>query len=184
MVVCKFKLKMSENKIKDDTDKTQTYRNATAEDIKTCNHCIWERISDKILQGDTGIEQLTIDFINAIKEAAEEHLKPTEPNIEQSYISDKTWELIEERWKAKYQHELDKEEELYKKVKRSVQKDKRKFIMNSIKEITDQREKWTGVKSMKIFFTPLYTKLGDRDFKKVKKGQRADAIADYLEQKH
>ena len=74
----------------------------------------------------------------------------------QHYISDSTWELIEARWKAKKKGNIEEDESLHKRIKTAVKKDKKKHVMETIREIEVQKEKWTGVKRMKKHL-PLFT---------------------------
>ena len=65
-------------------------------------------------------------------------------------------------------------------IKKEAKKDKKKFLLEQMKDTLPVRDQWAGIKMLKKKHTPNFTKLKDKDGLRVGPSRRAEAIADYL----
>ena len=76
---------------------------------------------------------------------------------------------------------------LQKEIKKATKKDKRDHLLEQFREDKQDKHKktlWKAVKALKGKFTPRYIQMKNRKGTLVPLKQRAEAIADYLEQSH
>ena len=74
----------------------------------------------------------------------------------------------------------DKEKELTKKIKKAADKDKEDYILETLKELLELKEKWRGIKNLKSNFVPNFIKINDIRGNRTPYGKRAHVIAEYL----
>ena len=99
-------------------------------------------------------------------------------------MSQETWQKIVERQHAHESGNLGVVQELSNKIKNLARRDKRRAVFDSIREIPDQREKWTDVKKLKKEHQPRFIHMKDLQGEYVAPRNRAEAIATYLQDKH
>ena len=124
------------------------------------------------------------EISNCIIETAKQTLTKIDQNQRQEYLSQETWQKIVERQQAHESGNLGVVQELSNKIKNLARRDKRRAVFDSIREIPDQREKWTGVKKLKKEQQPRFIHMKDLQGEYVAPRNRAEAIATYLQDKH
>ena len=123
-------------------------------------------------------------FVQTMKQAAERILPRKNKAINRSYISGTTWNLIEERQKARENGDCVEESRLNKEVSKSAKRDKQQWKLNKLEDLTDCRECWKNIKFEKSNFTPNFYSMKDVHGNRVPNSQKASALADYLHYKH
>ena len=124
------------------------------------------------------------DIPKAIAQAAACSLTKLSHRQQRGYISRNTWDLIEKRQAAHEQGRNVEVIELNRNISVNAKKDKRSHVLDSLKEMPAQKEKWQGVRGLKSGFKPRFTQLKDIRGNFVPPKKRAECFAEYLEQKH
>ena len=93
-----------------------------------------------------------------IATAASKALSVMRPQQKQQYISRRTWSKIRKRQEAHEQSRSDTVKELTEDIKMRIKKD---AILNSVRYIADQKEKWKGIKGMKNDSIPHFIHMKD-----------------------
>ena len=119
-------------------------------------------------------------FLDSIRKAARVNLRPTPLGRRRSYISEHTWDLILQRQREHDNGNHDILSELTKKIKKEAKNDKKRHILEQLKDTLPSREQWAGIKIIKKKRTPNFTKMKDKDGNRVGPRGRAGAVADYL----
>ena len=120
------------------------------------------------------------NFISIIAQASRSAFNPVPAMQRRCYISQHTWALIEQRQAAHTECNSQTVKDLTRRIKCEARKDKRKFLLESLKESVDSRSQWKAIKNLKKKSTPNFTKLKDKDGNRVGPHRRAEAIAEYL----
>ena len=131
---------------------------------------------DQTIDLDERMRGLMEDMLNR----AAENFTPIPPKQKQSYLTEKTWNLITKRQEA---HEKGNEEEctkLSKQIRKAADKDKFEFQKSEFEKGATQKEKWEGIKTAKKNYTPTFTKMKDIRGNRVLPDKQADAKAEYL----
>ena len=92
------------------------------------------------------LELSTANFIKAMMDAAETHLKPLEKATRKPYITDQTWKLIQEKWDAKKTIWFGKKHEGL--VKKWLQRSKK--IKENISKKNNNRNKVVDANTIKV----------------------------------
>ena len=106
-----------------------------------------------------GVQVNNKNFSQAIKQAAEKFLTKIPTEQKQAYLSEATWDLIENRQAARAQSNSDLEQQLNAAIKRSARCDKKKWKLRMLEDFSSARAKWKGVKLEKSTFKPSFYKL-------------------------
>ena len=120
------------------------------------NNYVARRVEEEgLVGGEPGrcpnpLEKLGI----VLKEAAEATLEEIPRELKKDYISRGTWGLMEERGKAQLRGDVAKAEELNKKIKAEVRKDKQEYRLKQLEEADEKGYKWEGLKKLRSTFTP------------------------------
>ena len=131
-----------------------------------------------------GVQVNNKNFSQAIKQAAEKFLTKIPTEQKQAYLSEATWGLIENRQVARAQSNSDLEQQLNAAIKRSARCDKKKWKLRMLEDVSSARAKWKGIKLEKSTFKPSFYKLKNIHGQSVPLDKKADALAEYLEQRH
>lgn len=139
----------------------------------------------KLLSEIPDAEKLDIDrrlnqFVQALLTSARKTLDAVSPKQKKQYISQYTWELIEQRQRARESGDAEEEKNLTKLIKTAARKDKQNYVVQTLETRGSAREQWQGIKNLKTKFVPNYTKLKDMRGSRVPYGERAKATAEYL----
>ena len=126
----------------------------------------------------TNIQKPTGHTTAAVKEAAENTLTPIPPHIKKPYLTATTINLMAERQTMRDRGHWETEKQLNKKIKKSVQKDKRAHIIANL-----EQEEWNDVKLQRKGFVPRFTRLKNKDGNVAPSSERPHLLADYFEQK-
>ena len=132
-------------------------------------------------------EEIKFDFeqVNQVfTKAAENCFEKANPLIKKSYISQNTWELIQKRQRIHEGKEKGDLKQCIKHVKKAVIADRTKFVIDKLQETTKEKPHWKPIKELRTNYTPNFTKVNDKNGKRVPIPQRATAVAEYLEQEH
>ena len=124
------------------------------------------------------------DIAKAIAQAAACSLTKLSHRHKRGYISRNTWDLIEKRQAAHEQGRNVEVIELNRNISVNAKKDRRNHVLDGLKEMPAQKEKWQGVRGLKSGFKPRFTQLKDIRGNFVPPKKRAECFAEYLEQKH
>ena len=124
------------------------------------------------------------EFSNVLKLAASNALtrKPTEQK--RSYISAEAWNAIQSRQQARAQGNIALEQQLNQQIKQLVKRDKKRWKLDLLEDMSTAKNKWKGIKMEKSTFKPSFYKMQDIHGQPVPLEKKADAIAEYLERKH
>ena len=74
----------------------------------------------------------------------------------QSYISNETWNVIEERNACRANVDTDKEKDLNKQIKKKADADKLSYTINKLQQGIHLKEKWQGIKDGTSKFVPTF----------------------------
>ena len=128
------------------------------------------------------------DWIEALKQAAEETLEEITPECKQDYIKKSTWGKMEERSAMAEEGDRDKKvNKLNKEIKIMTKADKKENLLEQFRENKKDPHKkhiWRAVKNLKGKFSTKFIQMRNKNGMLVPLRKRAEAIADYLEQKH
>ena len=125
-----------------------------------------------------------VQVMNLLSDAAENSFEKTNPQIKKSYITQSTWELIQKRQRIHEQKEEGDGKEIVKQVKKAVRQDRTKFVIDKLETTNKKNPNWKPIKELRTDYTPNFTKIMDKNGKRVPTNNRANAIADYLETQH
>lgn len=147
----------------------------------------WERYNNALRNEIK--RDMTFDQINEkINKTAEENLREKDREIIKPYITQSTWELIQKRDKKVEEKALKHEiTELNKQIKKEARKDKKQHLLEQFNENPadkNKKELWKSVKGLKSKYQPKFIKMKDKNGRMVPINKRAEAIAEYLEEKH
>ena len=81
-------------------------------------------------ESEEEINQLMEPLTKAVLESAEENFDMINPEINRDYITDETWELIEER---KTEPNSQRKSELTKRIRKAAKRDRKRYIIQSWK---------------------------------------------------
>ena len=129
---------------------------------------------------EKSLQERMLMFMHQIEAEAKNCFNLQDPKQKQTYISEDTWKLIEDR---QAMHEEGKGEEvtrITKKIEQSARKDKIRHRKETLEQGTQMKEKWQGVKQEKRQFQPSFTKLKHVRGEQAKHGEEASAKAEYL----
>ena len=124
----------------------------------------------------------------AMKNAAASSLRIEPPNKTKKFIRQSTWAKIEERNEKARNGTTAKEiTNLNREIARMARRDRQDHLIEQFNENPQDPNKkglWRAVKGLKKKFIPNYVKMKNMDGQHVPLAQRAETIANYLEQKH
>ncbi len=169
MKIAKKKEKENEQNLK--------YRKPNEQQEERFNICLAEKITNTNWKEQ---ESIFKKWAEMILEAAEETLSKMPPNQKQPYISEESWNLLEQKWDANEKGNDDEVKRLDKIIRDKIRKEKQEYRLAQLEEIDEQGYKWDGIKLMKKKFSPKYCKFKDKDGKHVPVKEYADRAAEYL----
>ena len=148
----------------------------------------WNAYNDKIRSLLEG-KQCDLDiFTKALLEGAEAALDGEPKQKKKKFIKPQTWEKIKERNEQTRTGATKKDiSDLNKEIARMARRDKQSCLIEEFNENpadVNKKGLWKAVKGLKKKFVPHYVKMKNSDGKHVPLGQRAETIADYLENIH
>ena len=134
------------------------------------------------LSGATG--ESWNEVATTIMHVAQQSLTTISNFQKKSYISRSTWQAIQDRQTAHEQGRQQDVEELNKFITKNAKQDKKNTILNGLRDLPNQKEKWQGIRGLKTEARQRFIQMRDLDGKFVPPRKRAECIARYLEQKH
>ena len=180
MLVSKIKIKLKKEE-KKEMEKVDRYRKPKDEQIKAYNNEFETKMKEYINDEDiTDAKEYMDKLVNTLLEAAGNNFDIIDPKQKQSYISKKTWDLIEERDAHRKAGRSEDEKETNKKIKKQADDDKLSHTINKLEQGANLKEKWQGIKDSKSKFVPTFTRQKDIRGNRVLPKKKAEAIAEYL----
>lgn len=147
----------------------------------------WENYNEQVKELYNNSKELN-DFIEAIQKGAEETLTEVDQEIKKPYIAQATWDEIQERNDVlKNKGRKEDIKKLNKEIKKMAHKDRKEHLLDQFNENPNDKNKkqlWQSVKNLKGKFTHKFVKMKNKEGQLVSIENRAEAIADYLEQCH
>ena len=101
----------------------------------------------------------------------------------QSYISQQAWSLIEQRQGSRNRGQLEEEKRLNVEIARSARKDKQRWRLQKLKDLSDKRKAWRSIRFENKACAPSFYSMKDIHGRQVPIGKKADALAEYLYEK-
>ena len=152
------------------------FTNSCEDDIKELNTYFTSKLDPQNLTHG--------HFTETLYDAAKNTLPQKNKEIKQSYITDQTWNLIKERQQIWHKQKQGNLQEINKEIKKACRRDRTNAILAQIENTTLNSPNWKSIKDLKHIYTPNFTKLKNVKGERSKTSQRAETVADYLEQKH
>ncbi len=165
-------------KTKNPTQRPIRYRNPTEQQKQDYNSCVRDKMH--AMDDSTSLEQKFNALIHSMKHAADTQLTQISRLQKQHYLTQATWQLIEERQACRDRGDTINEQIVNRKIKKEAKKDKRAHRIKEMEEGIRLKEKWNGIKKERKIFTPNHTKQQDIRGNRIPLGQRAKATAEYL----
>ncbi len=94
--------------------------------------------------------------------------------MSKQYLSEKTWEMIEQRQTLRVDGKMGEVKEMTKQIAKAAKQDRLQDMVNTQEDLTDQKEKWTGIKQLKTKSLPNHTKHTNLQGGRVEMGHKAD----------
>ena len=157
--------------------KTPRYRQPTVEQLTHYNDHVQE-----MLQAYNNIDQSDAFQIWAkvIHTAANEMFTRVPPSQKKRYISEETWQLLQEKQAKNENNQRNEAQTLERQIRRQVRIDRRKHIKYQLEEIDAQGYKWNGLKRLRRKFVPRHSKFKDKDGNYITEENFVNAAAEYL----
>ena len=70
------------------------------------------------------------------------------PNPKQPYISEESWNLLEQKWDANEKGHEEEVKRLDKIIRDKIRKEKQDYRLAQLEEMDEQGYKWEGIKQM------------------------------------
>ena len=136
------------------------------------------------LQSDVATQSCnTGNLVTSMKQAAEIAFYRKHHSQTHSYISQHTWQMIEDRQRARENNQLEEEKRLNREIAKNARKDKQQWKIQKLSNLTDSKECWKQIKYEKSDFTPNFYSIKDIRGNHVPTSEKANAIAEYLHSK-
>ena len=162
-------------------DKPIRYHKPSPEQLSNYNDRIRTYAADDQQQEQQEIN--VFDRLNSILlTSANESFDAKHPDMKKPYISQHTWNLLEQKWTAIERGDQDIADVISQEIKRQVQQDREHDLLEQLEEITAQGYKWHGLKKLRAKFSPSFTKFKDLEGNHVPFQDYASKAAEYLEQ--
>ena len=141
----------------------------------------------KLRQQQKDIDAQWKHLQGAMQHSTEQHIPTTEHKPKQPWISNETWELIEQRRTARQAQNEAEEQRLHKAIRKADRKDKVKWLQEQLlhsAKCVSATDKWAWIKRLKKTYTARATALKDLNGKLVNTLKQTETFGEYLEQKH
>ncbi len=138
MAECRLKLKAngSKHNIK------HRYMAASKQQHQAFNNTLCTILRNSENKDATGLN-------SALKHTEEITLTQRRTTQNKSYISSKTWKLIEERQKAHEQCDGEEVKRLTRSIRKQAKLDKTQHILHTLETAVNEKDKWHGIKQLK-----------------------------------
>lgn len=133
-------------KIKNKNDPTVKYRKPNDQQLEKFNKCVEAKCT---LEEGVHRESKFNRWAEIILEAAEETLAKMSPQQKQPYISEESWNMLEQKWQANEQGNNDEVHRLDKIIRNQIRKEKQDYRLAQLEEIDEAGCKWEGIKIIK-----------------------------------
>lgn len=148
----------------------------------------WEKFNEHVA-GLMGQNSCTLNcFQKAVLDSAKRHLETIPHEKRKPYISRSTWAKIEERNRCKHAGATTMEmRRMNREINQMAKKDKQNHLIEQFNDNPQDRNKknlWKAVKGLRTKFTPQYVQMKNERGVHVPLNQRAETIAQYLENTH
>ena len=123
----------------------------------------------------------------AAKEAINDHIPTTTSFPKHLWITEATWQLIQQRSAAGLSQRFDLEPQLHKDIRKQARKDKTLWLKERRAEsqaVLDPRQKWKWGKRVRSDYKPRPVSIRDSQGKPTSLSQQAQSFAEYLRDSH
>ena len=166
----KFATKKKTWRLKQQTNK---YRQSNNVQQANYNSEVQRQLQDEIAK-PTWDPALTFEsFSDILQKAADKCLTKIPVSMKKHYLTEKTWQLIEEKQTAL-------EKSLKKEIRKHARIDKEKSLGQELEEIDRDGYKWDGLKKTRKTFQSKREKYRDKDGNLIKEKDFAEAAAKYF----
>ena len=153
-------------------------------DAQKLNFNQWIRSHLPVAEGSSVAALKLSDFVSLFKHAAEATLTKQDRSQNHGYLSEHTWQLIQERQISREQNQVMEEKRLNREISRSAKNDRQTWKTQRLGDLTNPRECWKAIKFEKSNFMPNFYNLKDIRGNRVPNSEKANAIAEYLHEVH
>ena len=119
--------------------------------------------------------------------AISDHIPTTTSFPKHPWITQATWQLIQQRSAARLSQRHDLEAQLHKDIRKQARKDKTQWLKDRLAEseaTLDPRQKWKWIKRVRSDYKPRPVSIRDSQHKPTSLSQQAQTFADYLRDSH
>ena len=176
LLAAKVKVKLA-NKKRAKIPVAPKYRSPIPEQLSTYNSTITKVFNENV-HLHTG-NPLTF-LATCLKTAAAECLTPIPPSQQKPFITESTWNLLQQRQQAQEQGNAILARSLSHDIKKAVCKDKEEHLKAELEEIENHSYKWTGLKRMRARPNLKFTKFKDKYGNRIPSAQYPQRAAEYL----
>ena len=118
-----------------------------------------------------------------IAAAISDHIPTTTSFPKHPWITQATWQLIQQRSSARLSQRYDLEAQLHKDIRKQARKDKTQWLKDRLAEseaTLDPRQKWKWIKRVRSDYKPRPVSIRDSQGKPTSLSQQAQTFAEYL----
>ena len=190
----KVELQLRTKETKRTPPKPRHTRTPTAEQKQSFNHHINQHMDATTATTDYSQQppQLSLEpqpheqwqkLQAAAKEAINDHIPTTTSFPKHPWITQATWQLIQQRSAARLSQRYDLEAQLHKDIRKQARKDKTQWLKERLAEseaTLDPRQKWKWIKRVRSDYKPRPVSIRDSQGKP----SQAQTFAEYLRDSH
>ena len=138
------------------------------------------KLQSAMREYETEREEEQIKRFTETMRVVTECLPTEEPTLKDNHYSKETEEILQQRKVALEAGDIAKFEELTKQYRNSKKDDKKQYVIRSVKQDMDVREKWMGIKNLKRNFQPQPYHRKNKQGHTIQADQTAEAFAKHL----
>ena len=119
--------------------------------------------------------------------AISDHIPTTTSFPKHPWITQATWQLLQQRSAARLSQRYDLEAQLHKDIRKQARKDKTQWLKDRLAEseaTLDPRQKWKWIKRVRSDYKPRPVSIRDSQGKPTSLSQQAQTFAEYLRDSH
>ena len=119
--------------------------------------------------------------------AISDHIPTTTSFPKHPWVTQATWQLIQQRSAARLSQRFDLEAQLHKDIRKQARKDKTQWLKDRLAEseaTLDPRQKWKWIKRVRSDYKPRPVSIRDSQGKPTSLSQQAQTFAEYLRAPH
>ena len=160
----------------------QRYHNPTEQQKQTYNEHI--RNSFRLKRDNQDMVTNCAGFVSCVKIAASQAFSKKNRRTMKPYISRDTWRLIEDRQAARLHGRTDQEKVINREIIKQARRDKQNWKLERLQDLTDIKTSWRNIRIEKKETSPKFYNMRDIHGNRVPVNKKADALAQYLHERH